>query len=103
MDLHSLITHPIGHLGAVELGHRGEDIRQIRNQFLLGPVRFIASFDLMIVNFEFINNGSGHGEYEPPSEEEMDAELDRIEAEEAADDEAESEADEQENRPRDKD
>ena len=29
-------------------------------------------------------NESGHGEYEPLSEEEMDAELDRIEAEEAA-------------------
>lgn len=29
-------------------------------------------------------NDSGHGEYEPLSEEEMDAELDRIEAEEAA-------------------
>ena len=28
-------------------------------------------------------NDSGHGEYEPPSQEEMDAELDRIEAEEA--------------------
>ncbi len=31
-------------------------------------------------------NDSGHGEYEPLSEEEMDAELDRVEAEEAATD-----------------
>jgi sec-independent protein translocase protein TatC len=28
------------------------------------------------------SNDSGHKEYEPPSDEEMDAELDRIEAEE---------------------
>jgi sec-independent protein translocase protein TatC len=34
-------------------------------------------------------NDSGHGEYEPLSEEEMDAELDRIEAEEAAEEQAE--------------
>ncbi|HEC18481.1 MAG TPA: twin-arginine translocase subunit TatC [Gammaproteobacteria bacterium] len=34
-------------------------------------------------------NDSGHGEYEPLTEEEMDAELDRLEAEEAAAEEAE--------------
>jgi sec-independent protein translocase protein TatC len=32
-------------------------------------------------------NDSGHGEYEPPTAEELDAELDRIEAEETAQDE----------------
>ena len=42
-------------------------------------------------------NDSGHGEFEPLTEEEMDAELDRMEAEEALEDDEQAGADTAEN------
>ncbi len=44
--------------------------------------------DLEVVEDPIDSNDTGHGEYEPLSEEEMEAELDRIEAEEDEDDDA---------------